>query len=309
MIPLAQYLTEYEEQDGVPFGSRRSRAPRPRRQRQPDFEHLMRVANHAFDPDPTSEVVPFPLAALPEMELPATAWEVAEAPEAEDLPFAAPAFEAADLDDAPFLIEAADEEEESDELEERQEEEEEEAQEAAPSQDELLEAAREEGRAEARAAAEAEHEAALAEAVREERERAEAAHAAALDAARAEWAAAEGERLAGLFDERLDRIEAVVQTSLSSVLRPIALGARRRQTVMELAGAVRTLTLDGKAMNVRASGPADLLEALAAQLGNGSAMVAFTPDEDSVEVRIECDQTVIESRLAGWRKALEEALA
>jgi hypothetical protein len=308
MIPLAQYLTEYEEQDGVPFGSRRSRAPRPRRQRQPDFEHLMRVANHAFDPDPTSEVVPFPLAALPEMELPETAWEVAEAPEAEDLPFAAPAFEAADLDDAPFLIEAADEPEEQDELEERQEEEEE-AQEAAPSQEELLEAAREEGRTEARAAAEAEHEAALAEAVSAERERADAAHAAALDAARAEWAAAEGERLAGLFDERLDRIEAVVRTSLSSVLRPIALGARRRQTVMELAGAVRTLTLDGKAMNVRASGPADLLEALAAQLGNGGAMVSFTPDENSVEVRIECDQTVIESRLAGWRKALEEALA
>lgn len=300
MIPLAQYLTEFEEQDGVPFGGRRSRTPRPRRQRQPDFEHLMQVANHAFDPEPTSEVVPFPLSALPEMELPATAWEIAEVPEAEDRLALAPAFDAFDAQDASVDQEAAEEPEELEALEPI---------EPAPSQDELLEAAREEGRAEGRAAAEAEHEAALTEAVRAERERADAAHAVALDAARAEWVAAEGERLAGLFDERLDRIEAVVRTSLSSVLRPIALGARRRQTVMELAGAVRTLTLDGQALTVRASGPADLLDALAAQLGSGSAMVAFTPDEDSVEVRIECDQTVIETRLAGWRTALEEALA
>ena len=303
MIPLAQYLTEFEEQDGVPFGSRRSRAPRPRRQRQPDFEHLMQVANHAFDPEPTSEVVPFPLSALPEMELPATAWEIAELPEAKDPPAFALAFDpldpldAVDPQDAPVDDETAEEPEEPEALQQ------------GPDQEELLEAAREEGRAEARAAAEAEHEAALAEAVRAERERADADHAVALDAARAEWVASEGERLAGLFDERLDRIEAVVRTSLSSVLRPIALGARRRQTVMELAGAVRTLTLDGQALTVRASGPADLLEALAAQLGSGSAMVAFTPDEDSVEVRIECDQTVIETRLAGWRTALEEALA
>lgn len=291
MIPLAQYLPEFEEQDGTPFAGRKNGLPRPRRQRQPDFEQLMMVASHAFDPDPASAVVPFPLMALPEMDAPETTENPGSGAETAR-------FGSIDFDD-----ESADASELGDMLEEPAEIA------AGPNIDELVAAAREEARAEALAEAEAEHELAVAEAVRMERERAEAENAAALAAARAEWAATEGERLAGLFDERLDRIESVVRSSLSSVLRPIALGARRRQTVMELAGAVRTLTLDGAALTVRASGPADLLDALAAQLGNGSAMVAFTPDEDRVDVRIECDQTVIESRLAGWRTALEEALA
>ncbi|MBB4002495.1 hypothetical protein [Aurantimonas endophytica] len=292
MIPLAQYLPEFEEQDGTPFAGRRSAAPRPRRQRQPDFEQLMMVASHAFDPDPASAVVPFPLMALPEMDAPEDASEISEA-EAGTARSGS-----SDIDAEPAAdTEAGEMLEGSAEIV------------AGPSHEELLAAAREEARVQARAEAEAEHQLALAEAVRMERERAEADSAAALATARAEWAAAEGERLAGLFDERLDRIESVVRSSLSSVLRPIALAARRRQTVMELAGAVRTLTLDGAALTVRASGPADLLDALAAQLGSGSAMVAFTPDEDRVDVRIECDQTVIETRLAGWRTALEEALA
>ncbi|NDV85738.1 hypothetical protein GTW51_03380 [Aurantimonas aggregata] len=287
MIPLAQYLTEFDEQDGTPFAGRKSPAPHPRRPRQPEFEHLMLVASRAFDPDPSADIVPFPLIALPEMALPedaaTTARKAVPAP-ARAEPADADAGQDEGPDEAAAVV-------------------------AGPSQEELLEAAREEARAEARAAAEAEHQAALAEALRAEREKAAAEQAAALEAARAEWAKSEGERLAGLFDERLDRIETVVHSSLASVLRPIALDARRRQTVMELAGAVRTLTLDGAPLKVRASGPADLLDALAAQLGSGSAMVAFTPDKDGVDVRIECDQTVIETRLAGWRTALEEALA
>ena len=100
-----------------------------------------------------------------------------------------------------------------------------------------------------------------------------------------------------------------MRASLSSVLKPIALDARRRQTVLELADAVHMLIGDGQALSIRVSGPADLLEALEEALGKRKAFIVCEPDPDMVEVRIECDQTVVETRLMGWRTALEEALA
>ncbi|MEF2550851.1 hypothetical protein VQ042_05640 [Aurantimonas sp. A2-1-M11] len=168
-----------------------------------------------------------------------------------------------------------------------------------------LEAAREAGIQQGRAEAEAEAAAALAAAS----EAAEAAKAAAIEAARGEWAGEEGEQIGSLLSERLDRIETIVRASLSSVLKPIALGARRRQTVLELADAVGMLIGDGEALSIRVSGPADLLEALEEALGKRKSFIICEPDPDMVEVRIECDQTVVETRLKGWRTALEEALA
>ena len=177
---------------------------------------------------------------------------------------------------------------------------------AAPSGElDPLEAAREAGIQQGRAEAEAEAAAALNEA----RETAEAAKAAAVEAARDEWAGEEGEQMGALLTDRLDRIETIVRASLSSVLKPIALDARRRQTVLELADAVHMLIGDGKALNIRVTGPADLLEALEQALGKRKAFIVCEPDPDMVEVKIECDQTVVETRLMGWRTALEEALA
>ena len=128
-------------------------------------------------------------------------------------------------------------------------------------------------------------------------------------AARAEWCETESSQLAGALLEQTDRLAAALKVTLTSVLKPVALGARRRQTVAELVETVASLTFDGRALGLKASGSADLLEALEAALGARAGLVSFEPVDGKADVRIVCDQTVIETRLADWRSAFEKALA
>ncbi|HEY9058323.1 MAG TPA: hypothetical protein VIN77_14325 [Aurantimonas sp.] len=277
MLPLAHYLPEFDADDGTPF---ESVAP-VHRPSKPTFEHPILVASRDHD---TGAGVPVISSPIP---------EIAEFDEADDL---IPAEgEMPDLagealwpaTDTPDPIDVGDETD-------------------ALADTEMDDAeALDEGQLDLRADMEAAIEAARAE----EREQAEAAQSAAIEAARAEWATEEGERLAGLLSDRLDRIETVVRTTLASVLRPIAVNTRRRQSILELADATRLLIGDGKALSVCATGPADLLAALGDALKTDSGLVTWQSDENMVDVRIECDQTVIESRLREWRAALEEALA
>ncbi len=279
MLPLAHYLPEFDADDGMPF---ESLAPVDRPSK-PTFEHPILVASRDVETGAAVPVVSSPIPeiveidevddlVLPEAEMPDLTGE-AHWP-ATDMP------ESLDLEDGAEALPGMDAD--------------------ADGGEELDEG---------RLALQAEMDAAIEAARAEEREQAEAAQSAAIEAARAEWAAAEGERLASLLSDRLDRIETVVRTTLASVLRPIAVNTRRRQSVLELADATRMLIGDGKALSVRATGPADLLTALGEALGKGSDFVTWQSDETLVDVRIECDQTVIESRLQGWRAALEEALA
>ena len=60
---------------------------------------------------------------------------------------------------------------------------------------------------------------------------------------------------------------------------------------------------------MKASGSADLLDALEAALGARAGLVSFEPVDGEPDVRIVCDQTVIQTRLADWRTAFEKALA
>ncbi|MEE2950881.1 MAG: hypothetical protein VYD57_06440 [Pseudomonadota bacterium] len=175
--------------------------------------------------------------------------------------------------------------------------------------DRAREAAYERGREEALAEAEAERDAAVAAAIEAEREAAAERQAEALAAARAEWCETESSQLAEALLEQTDRLAAALKVTLTSVLKPVALGARRRQTIAELVETVASLTFDGRALGLKASGSADLLEALEAALGARAGLVSFEPIDGEPDVRIVCDQTVIQTRLADWRTAFEKALA
>lgn len=274
MLPLAQYLPEFDEDQETSF---ESLAP-ARRSRKPTFEQPILVAGRAMETEVAPPSIGSPIPEIDDVDEPVGA-EAVVSDVVDDAPW--PAAE------APKAVEAGSE--------------------ADLPVD--LEMVRAEARQEERAALQAEIEEAVAAARADERERAEADKSAAIEAARAEWAATEGERLGALLSERLDRVETVVRTSLSAVLRPIALNTRRRQSVLELADAVRMLVGDGKALSVRAIGPSDLLAALGDALGTAGDFVTCQSDDTLVDVRIECDQTVIETRLQNWRTALEEALA
>ncbi len=175
--------------------------------------------------------------------------------------------------------------------------------------EEAAETARQEATAKALETMQAEIDSAVEAAREEERSRAETERAEAMIAARAEWAQSEGEQFGNSVRDRLDRIEMIVKASFASILRPLATKARDRQSVLELVDTVDLLLGDGQALSLNATGPADLLEALGEALGHRRSMLSMTPDEKAPEVRLVCNHTVVETRLMGWRTALEEALS
>lgn len=126
---------------------------------------------------------------------------------------------------------------------------------------------------------------------------------------RGEWTQDQADRLADLLILQITILEETIKMSLNSVLRPLALDARRRQTLDDLVGAVKTIALDGMAYKIAASGPTDLLTALEDKLGDHAKLLSFANDDTQSDIRIDADNTVIETRLSSWRLALEEALS
>ncbi|RYE83635.1 MAG: hypothetical protein EOP19_13430 [Hyphomicrobiales bacterium] len=126
---------------------------------------------------------------------------------------------------------------------------------------------------------------------------------------RGEWTEDQADRLADLLILQMTILEETIKMSLNSVLRPLALDARRRQTLDDLVGAVKTIALDGMAYKIAASGPTDLLSAFEDKLGDHARLLSFANDDTQSDIRIDADSTVIETRLSSWRLALEEALS
>ncbi|WP_152046125.1 hypothetical protein [Aureimonas psammosilenae] len=174
---------------------------------------------------------------------------------------------------------------------------------------EAAEAARSQGIEIGRAMAREAYEADLADRVSAMRANLGEAQAAEIAELRNRWTVEQADRLADLMILQVAILEETLKLSLGNVLRPLALDVRRRQTVDEMIGAVRTIALDGTACRIAASGPSDLLDALEDRIGADMPMIAFTHDEEKTDIRIEADATVIESRLSSWRSALEEALS
>ncbi|MDY8109060.1 hypothetical protein U0C82_07870 [Fulvimarina sp. 2208YS6-2-32] len=175
--------------------------------------------------------------------------------------------------------------------------------------DEARKSAYERGRSEALAQADADRDAAVEAALEAEREAAELRQAEAIEAARASWAETEGARLADALAEQTKRLSDAMRMTLSSILRPLAINARQRQSVDDLVEAIATLSYDGQAMSVKATGPADLLDTLRTALGDRAGHVTFNPSDDAIDVKVEMGQTVLQSRLGEWRNALEDALS
>ncbi|WP_279482657.1 hypothetical protein [Aureimonas sp. SK2] len=169
--------------------------------------------------------------------------------------------------------------------------------------------AHQDGAAEAEASVRQDLERVSAERLEELRRTLSADHDGALAEARRKWVETEGDRLADLVILQMAVFEDALKATLSALLRPLVLDARKRMTVDELAGAVKTIAFDGSTVKIAASGPSDLLHSLEDKLGDHARHVSFDADETHTDVRIDANQTVIETRLAAWLKAVEEALS
>lgn len=131
-----------------------------------------------------------------------------------------------------------------------------------------------------------------------------------LTTARAEWAEAEGDRLAAAIGEAYGTLETRVSEVLSRILLPFVGDAMRDRAVEEFRHAIAALmnqphTGEPQAPVITIRGSDDLLNVLRERLGEPEG-VAFEPGPQT-EIEATCGDTVIESRLEVWMKLLTSA--
>ncbi|MET3414849.1 hypothetical protein [Methylobacterium sp. 1030] len=167
--------------------------------------------------------------------------------------------------------------------------------EPAPDVEALIRAARDEGRraGEARGALLVEQ--ALAAQAQ--------AHAAAGAAERNRWVEDEAAVLGAAFAEQIQALEARLARSTARVLLPFLAEGLRREALREVEALVSPLTEEGRCTTLTLSGPEDLVSALAARLGvaPNALVIRFDAGPD---VRVQVDDTVIETRLQAWGERL-----
>jgi hypothetical protein len=136
-----------------------------------------------------------------------------------------------------------------------------------------------------------------------------AEHAAALSAERERWTLEQADRLADLMILQVAVFEDTMRATVKSVLRPLAMDARQRRALDDLAEAVKMMAPENAPFKIAATGPSDLLVRFGEKLGDHAGRLVVKPDESRVDIRVEAEATTIETRMADWGKALEKALA
>lgn len=131
---------------------------------------------------------------------------------------------------------------------------------------------------------------------------------ARLDTARRDWCRLQADALAAGFGTAVDGLAATMSERIGHLLVPVMTESLRRQAVDELSTVLSRILTDGtNRAPIRVQGPADLLDAIASQLGPFSTTVAFTP-ADAIDVTVQADQTLIETQLGAWADRLSAAV-
>jgi hypothetical protein len=131
-------------------------------------------------------------------------------------------------------------------------------------------------------------------------------HAAALEAARAAWAAGEGESLASTLISGLAALEAALADNLAGVVTPFLAPAARHRAALELRAALAALMAGTHGGLIEIRGPGDILEPLRVALADNAAVVLT--EADGVDVVVEAGDTTIRSQLQAWSERFEKAL-
>ena len=165
-------------------------------------------------------------------------------------------------------------------------------------EDKVAEAYRQ-GEREGHAAAMAEYEARLKE-------------VAALDAQqrsdeRDRWTVEQADTLAASLKSGYQELEANLAGSLARILEPLVGKFITREAVDEFVAQLGVLVSDPSNPPVRISGPGDLLVVVRRKLADSPVQVRCVPD-DSCELRVVCDQTIVETHLRAWTDRLKAAL-
>ncbi|UUP16819.1 hypothetical protein [Nitratireductor thuwali] len=118
-----------------------------------------------------------------------------------------------------------------------------------------------------------------------------------------------GEEAAVLIGARFEALEQQVVSLTSSVAARI-LGVAltedlQRRSIDELARIVSQALADSEAVNVRVRGTPLMCEALRGKIGDNANRVTFADGPD-MDLTVQLDETLLETRLAEWSNALAE---
>jgi hypothetical protein len=124
-----------------------------------------------------------------------------------------------------------------------------------------------------------------------------------LAAERRAWVAGECEQIAAALAAGLSDIEERIASRVARVLKPVIAGHVQRRAVEELVQTLEALLTKGDIGRITVSGPEDLLGALRCSLEGKASNVTFAPAA-TADLRIEADETVLETRIAAWAAAI-----
>ena len=137
----------------------------------------------------------------------------------------------------------------------------------------------------------------------DERARMRDALAAEVAQERKKWAEEEAKLLASAHRAAFEDFETRCAQAVANILRPFMIPLAIGRVTGALAENLEALFASRTRALFEISGPADLLEALREKFADRDAAIAFKP-EDTIDVRVRLDDTIIETQLGAWMTAL-----
>ncbi len=134
----------------------------------------------------------------------------------------------------------------------------------------------------------------------------EAAFEERLAAERQRWAETTAAESARLIKDEIYRCECAIGNEVARLLLPLIGEQLTQRSINEIRDLVRRLLTESPEAHLRISGPRDLVEAMREALGE-NGLHASVQESDTLELRVEIDQVVVESRVSKWIERLQEA--
>lgn len=155
-------------------------------------------------------------------------------------------------------------------------------------------------------------EAALAERLSREHEEALAAerehHAGEMEALAARLGTEAADMIARRFGEAEARLTELATSAIARILAGLVSDEVRRLSIERLGAAIREALEDGEAVRVRVFGPQSLFSALAERLGDTARQLHHV-EAPGLDVVVDIDGELFETRLSDWSSMLAEALS
>jgi hypothetical protein len=120
---------------------------------------------------------------------------------------------------------------------------------------------------------------------------------------REQWASAEGDRLIEAHRAAIADFEMRCAQAVANILRPFLIQSVIARVTESLVQNLEVLFSSRTQALFEISGPPDLLDALKAKFAYRQAAISYQLN-DSIDVRVCVDDTVIETQLGAWMQAL-----